>query len=355
MLPLLPFFLACLLSAHGLRKKSLSPSGAFTAFLVGFLTLEGAIYVFGVTLIGFYLMGSYATKCEYFATSRFLYSRSFNKRDYWFFTYLDGKTRKARLEDGYHEAGYRSGWQVLSNSASALVTACLWNAAFAPNSIQARILNWLGVDIISILGINHLETYSPESWCLLSRSINEGWSRILIFASLGWVRFSLYALTCPTSNHRHQERHFGCCLGDTLASELGILSKHKPILITTLKPVPPGTNGAISLIGTIASIIGGSLVGLLTGITLILENAQCRREAAGYLLFETVAWGMFAGLFGSLVDSLLGATVQQSRYSKTKKFVLQDDRKDVDVEVISGRNFLTNNQVIFFFSGFNRI
>jgi uncharacterized protein (TIGR00297 family) len=160
---------------------------------------------------------------------------------------------------------------------------------------------------------------------------------------------AFYALIYLTSKYRHQTRHFACCLGDTLASELGILSKSNPLLITTLKPVPPGTNGAMSIVGTIASIVGGGLVGLLTGITLILENAQCRREAAGYLLFETVAWGMFAGLFGSLVDSLLGATVQQTRYSKTKKLVLQDDSKDVDVKVISGRNLLTNNQVIYFF------
>ena len=80
-----------------------------------------------------------------------------------------------------------------------------------------------------------------------------------------------------------------------------------------------------------------------------MENGQCRREAAGHLLFETVAWGMFAGLFGSLVDSLLGATVQQTRYSKTKKLILQDDSKDVDVKVISGMNLLTNNQVNKFF------
>jgi len=34
-----------------------------------------------------------------------------------------GKERKARLEDGYHDAGYRSGWQVLSNSATAFAAA----------------------------------------------------------------------------------------------------------------------------------------------------------------------------------------------------------------------------------------
>lgn len=49
--------------------------------------------------------------------------------------------------------------------------------------------------------------------------------------------------------YAHVGRHFGCCLGDTLASELGILSTHPPILLTTLRPVPPGTNGGLSLAG----------------------------------------------------------------------------------------------------------
>jgi len=56
--------LATLLSTHGLRKKSLSPSGALAAFIVGFLTMSGGTRAFGVPLIGFYLVGSRATKCE---------------------------------------------------------------------------------------------------------------------------------------------------------------------------------------------------------------------------------------------------------------------------------------------------
>ena len=74
--PIIPFVLSLLLSVHGWRKKSLSPSGALTAFVVGLLTMAGGTRVFGVALIGFYLVGSRATKCEFsllleLASSRF--------------------------------------------------------------------------------------------------------------------------------------------------------------------------------------------------------------------------------------------------------------------------------------------
>jgi uncharacterized membrane protein len=95
-------------------------------------------------------------------------------------------------------------------------------------------------------------------------------------------------------------RHFGCCLGDTLASELGILARSKPRLITTLKPVPPGTNGGVTVFGTVMSVVGGGLIGFLIGITLIVENKWCADEWQ-ITLVDTVLWGLIAGGFGSLV------------------------------------------------------
>ncbi|KAJ3564137.1 hypothetical protein NP233_g8491 [Leucocoprinus birnbaumii] len=141
-----PIIIALLLSFHGLRKKSLSPSGALTAFLVGYGSLSGGLWAFGITLIGFYLIGSRATKY--------------------------GKQRKAKLEDGYHEAGYRTGWQVLSNSAAGIVAVVLWNGMFVPDSVQA----WASGGTLLSTGM----VYSATGWCPLDKHIGLGRSRAFI-------------------------------------------------------------------------------------------------------------------------------------------------------------------------------
>lgn len=91
---------------------------------------------------------------------------------------IDGKQRKAKLEDGYHEAGYRTGWQVLCNSASGVAAAIVWNALFVPESAQA----WIVSRVVSVdAGV----VYSETGWCPLDRKIAGGWSRALVFAALG--------------------------------------------------------------------------------------------------------------------------------------------------------------------------
>ena len=99
------------------------------------------------------------------------------------------------------------------------------------------------------------------------------------------------------------DRHFACCLGDTLASELGILSKSRPRLVTTFQPVPPGTNGGMSTLGTLASATGGVVMGLTMLLTLVVESSRCRAEWLSISL-TLVGWGAFAGLFGSFVSHI---------------------------------------------------
>ncbi|KAJ6450986.1 integral membrane protein DUF92-domain-containing protein [Mycena vulgaris] len=290
----LSILLPTLLAVHGLSKKSLSTSGAITAFFVGFVMISGSLKLWGVSLIGFYLLGSRATKY--------------------------GKQRKAKLEAGYHDYGNRSGWQVLSNSFSAAVACWCWNVLFVPNGVHAWVSGALTAGALQIP--TGTRAYTSDGWCPLSKDVNAGWSRALLFAALG---------------------HFACCLGDTLASELGILSSSPPRLITTGKTVPPGTNGGVSVGGTLASYAGGVTMGLMMSICLILENSACR-STWFTISKDLLVWGGIGGLGGSGVDSLLGATIQISRYDEERKVVAEDGAQG-QLKVISGWDILTNNQV----------
>ncbi len=97
---------------------------------------------------------------------------------------------------------------------------------------------------------------------------------------------------------------FAAANADTWATELGVLNKTWPRKMTTWAPVPPGTSGGISLAGTLAAA-GGSL--LIAAVAVILWP-DASTIASDRWLYGVII--LAAGVGGSLVDSLLGATVQ---------------------------------------------
>ena len=97
---------------------------------------------------------------------------------------------------------------------------------------------------------------------------------------------------------------------DTWATELGVLNPTPPRLITDLgKRVEKGTSGGISLWGTLASLLGSSVIAVLA--VLLSPNGTL---TTNYFLLIAAA-----GVAGSLFDSLLGATVQAMYYCPTDK------------------------------------
>ncbi|MFQ5946537.1 MAG: DUF92 domain-containing protein [Anaerolineae bacterium] len=96
---------------------------------------------------------------------------------------------------------------------------------------------------------------------------------------------------------------------DTWATEVGTLSPIEPRLLSTGRRVPAGTSGAVSPLGTAASFAGALLIGI-AGMALFAVD-RLSAGAGSSLKTWALPAGLVGGLGGSLVDSLLGATVQR--------------------------------------------
>ena len=107
---------------------------------------------------------------------------------------------------------------------------------------------------------------------------------VVAIAGAGWPVLSLAALAEAAA--------------DTGSSEIGMAFPGKTLLLTTLKPVAPGTDGGISLFGTLAALLGSATVALTAALT-------------GLLTWRGVAIVISAGFLGTLVDSLLGALLER--------------------------------------------
>jgi uncharacterized protein (TIGR00297 family) len=122
---------------------------------------------------------------------------------------------------------------------------------------------------------------------------------------------------------------------DTWASEIGSVSKGKPVYIRTFKRVDKGTSGAISTLGTTAALFGSLLIALVSTRLFELNVAQL------FIIF-------LFGFIGNIIDTLFGAYYQQTYICKEcgieteKKFHCQKSTKR-----IKGLSFVDNDMVNF--------
>ena len=89
---------------------------------------------------------------------------------------------------------------------------------------------------------------------------------------------------------------------DTWSTEVGTVAGGTPIGILSGRPVAPGTSGGITIQGTMAALAGAFAAALAT--TLVGWPIPLHAVFAG-------------GIAGSLVDSVLGASVQERRWCQS--------------------------------------
>lgn len=269
------------LSLHGKAKKSLNTSGVIAATFVGFSSFFCS-YRFGILLILFYYTGSKFTKFK--------------------------EKEKSKYEEDYVSGGQRNWIQVFANSILATLVAIIHLAVCGED---IKILSFSSInDPVSIFG--------------------------LLTVDKNILRTHL--ICCYLA-------HYACATADTWASEIGILSKSKPRLITSLflREVPHGTNGGMSSLGTLASALGGAFIGFCSALYDIVMSYNSIANPLKYTIFVTLLCLVY-GVLGSCLDSLLGATVQATFYSHEKKCIAKHPRSKGAV-IISGIDILSNEGV----------
>ncbi|KAA1089263.1 hypothetical protein PGT21_012022 [Puccinia graminis f. sp. tritici] len=282
------FLFSLFVAVYSHRRRSLQLSGAFAANLIGYLTLANPNPIFGGALLSFFTLGTIATKYK--------------------------QKIKASLVD-------ESDQEVTPHDPSKKKLAVGPNAHPGRDWKQVLCNAWFG----TLCALSY-SFFDPES----SLSNELPGSNQFGTTHTGSLRKALVSAALA---------YWAGCAGDTFASELGILSRSKPRLITNLKEVPPGTNGAVSLLGLVFSALGGLLVG---GVSSFTGEPHQPRE---YMVFSC---GIF-GLLCSMIDSVLGAILQQTIYSKNEKRVVAKSKVPMggtrEIVVICGYDLLTNNQV----------
>lgn len=130
---------------------------------------------------------------------------------------------------------------------------------------------------------------------------------------------------------------------DTWGSEIGILSKNVPRSIVSFKPIEPGLSGGVSALGSIDSFFGS----LLIVITFWLLYSRYHTFQFSTSLLIIVP--LICGLVTSIVDSLLGATLQvKYRCTSCGQLTEQKQHHLQLTKQVSGISWLSNDWVNFF-------
>ncbi len=128
--------------------------------------------------------------------------------------------------------------------------------------------------------------------------------QVLANGGMGMLTAVLYRLSGNAAWAAGFAVSFASSNADTWASELGVLSRWEPVSLLTFRRVPRGISGGLSGLGSLASLGGAALIAVvfaLINLPLAIVHGSFLRVAG------VIAAG---GFVGSLVDSLLGATLQ---------------------------------------------
>lgn len=121
-------------------------------------------------------------------------------------------------------------------------------------------------------------------------------------------------------------------LADTWAGDIGRLSKKDPVSIITRTKVPKGISGGVTSLGFLGAIFASSLISMLY---------------VGCIEFDLVGGSIaiVMGFLGSLLDSVLGGTIQVQYRTKDGSLSEKSEEDGSPLERVRGIPFIDNDMV----------
>ncbi|WP_449536978.1 DUF92 domain-containing protein [Ferdinandcohnia sp. Marseille-Q9671] len=190
--------------------------------------------------------------------------------------------------------GYKLRSLTKSGAVGTIIIGTLVSAGFGYNGLLL-----LGVFFASSSLWSKLKSHNKDS---LKHKVEKGEQRdiVQVFANGGVAAFAslMFSFTDSVFWLLFFVGAIAAATADTWASEIGTLSKKRPILLTQMKRVDAGTSGAVSMLGTLAGLSGAFLISVLS-----------------YLVWQELSVGLVIGLtligfFGNVLDTIMGATIQ---------------------------------------------
>jgi len=203
------------------------------------------------------------------------------------------------------------------NKSGAITAALLGTIVFGLGGVE-----WALLMLIFFISSSALSKFFEGKKITLGMNFSKGsrrdvWQVIANGGMAGLMALSYFILSkfSPASSFLpYLWIGFGASLAganaDTWGTELGLLNAKDPFLLSTFSRVPKGTSGGVSLVGTLASLGGSALVGSAAWLIAIVGRGH-GQDLHPLIQFLVITG---SGLFGALVDSFLGATLQSIYY-----------------------------------------
>ncbi len=157
----------------------------------------------------------------------------------------------------------------------------------------------VGVFFITASALTRLEPGSGGSRRSLDR-MGRRWDQVAANGGVAAVAALVHGLTASPVAFAAAAGAIAAATADTWGTEVGRWSPVPPRLITSWATVPHGRSGGITLFGTLGAAAGAFLIGVCA---VFLERGLAHPARLALVI-------SVAGFSGAIVDSLLGATVE---------------------------------------------